>query len=124
MKRAILQADETAHVLHDLPSNTFAQSIFQHCDSLSAKTPLFSCDQPCTVMIRRNEDVLHGSLAYTMGGNTIPNEKIIDLTLVIDGDWQAPKNLSSATCINKDGKTTLTFRPTSNLPLTWQLQKK
>ncbi len=75
-------------------------------------------------MIRRNEDVLHGSLAYTMGGNTIPNEKIIDLTLVIDGDWQAPKNLSSATCINKDGKTTLTFRPTSNLPLTWQLQKK
>jgi hypothetical protein len=75
-------------------------------------------------MIRRSGETLSCSLAYTVGGNAIPPEKIIDLNLVIDGDWQAPKNLSSATCINKDGKTTLTFRPTSNLPLTWQLQKK
>lgn len=120
----ILQANETAHIVHDHDRNTFAYSFFQSSDALPSSTPLRSCNQPCTVMIRRSGETLSCSLAYTVGSNAIPPEKIVDLNLVIDGDWQAPKNLSSATCINKDGKTTLTFRPTSNLPLTWQLQKK
>lgn len=115
----ILRRDETGHIVHDLPSDTFGHAIYQPSENLHADGPLRSCDTPCFVMIRRVGGRLHCSLAHTSLKNSIARPEV-RIRLTLDGKWTAPDG--GAVQAKREGATTMvTLKPADNTPTLWVL---
>jgi len=115
----ILRRDETAHIVHDLPGDTFGYAIYQPEGNLAAAGPLRGCDTPCFVMIRNEGGRLHGSLAHTLLKNSISRPEA-RVRLTLDGGWTARG--SGAVQAKREGATTIvTLKPEDNTPMPWVL---
>lgn len=111
-----------AHILRDKASDTFAYAIYQPGGELPSKTPLLACDQPCTIMLRRNPDGgLAMSAAYTLAGNTVPADKPVEIRIQVRGEWHLAGKSAAVAATSGQGATQVVIRPTNNLPVAWQL---
>lgn len=118
----ILRSDETAHIVHDLASGTFGHTIYQPSDLRSAGSPLRSCGEPCSLMIRLKDANLLLSLAYTAAGNSVPAEKKLEIRLVLDGKWRLyGKHAALRSRIAVD-HTEVVVTPRFNTPILWQME--
>ena len=114
----VLRSDDKAHIVHDLPSNTFGYELFEANEPLP-DGPLRACSHPCHVMIRREGASLQISLAYTMQNNADPYPDVA-IRLTIDGQWTSPAGEAT----HDGGTTTLTVRPRDNTPVRLSLTAK
>lgn len=117
-KHRVLRFDEKAHIVHDAPSDTFGYVLYEAATGLTGG-PLRACSHPAFVMIRRAENALELSLAYTMQKNADPYPDV-EIRLTLDGEWT-----SAAGGATRDGgATTLKVRPRDNTPIRLSLTAK
>ena len=103
-------------------SSTFAHAIHQARCALPGETPLHSCSEPCVVMIRREGKNLRFSLAYTVLGNSIPQDQKLEIELVIQGTWGLSAGDGRVSRRIEGQQTKLAVRPTSNMAVEWEMK--